>query len=176
MRKLSRRGLTAVSSLAIALLIALAPATAGAASTRAEYIAQVDPICQSFQAPLTGAFNAYHRAFKAMNKNAKSGSFKAFVRSIKRTARTLNSVAQLHAGLIGQIGAVPPPTADAAIVAAWLDALRREQSYEVAARSALLQFRFGPFFKRLNQADGAVNDASTAIAGYGFAVCGVTVS
>src|SRR6266545_7852256 len=147
MRKLSRRGLTAVSSLAIA--------TAGAASTRAEYIAQVDPICQSFQAPLTGAFNSYHRAFKAMNKNAKSGSGKAFLKSIKRTARTLNAVAGLHLSMTAQITAVPPLAADTAIVNTWLTALGQEQANEVAAATALRQFRFGVFFKRLDQADAA---------------------
>jgi hypothetical protein len=176
MRKLSPRGLTAVSSLAIALAVILAPATAAADSTRPEYIAQVDPICQSYQPQLIGAFKAYHRAFKVMNRRARSGTLKAFVKSVRRTAATLSTVAQLHANLIGQIAAVPPPMADAAIIATWLDAFRREQSYEVAATTALRQFKIGPFFQRLNQADGAVNDATTAISGYGFTVCGVTVT
>jgi hypothetical protein len=90
MKKLSIRGLTVISMLAIALVFS-APSTAGAASTRAEYIAQVDPICQSFVAPLTGAFSSYHKAFKSLNKHAKSGSLKSFIRSIKRTARTLEA-------------------------------------------------------------------------------------
>ena len=51
MTKLSIRGLTTVSCVAIALVAAALPETAGAASSRAEYIAQVDPICQSFAAP-----------------------------------------------------------------------------------------------------------------------------
>jgi hypothetical protein len=175
MRKLSTRGLTAVAAAAIALTIAL-PSTASAASTRAEYIAQVDPICQSFVAPLTGAFTAYHRAFKTLNKTAKSGTVKAFLRSIRRTARTLDAVAQLHLSMLQQIAAVPPPSSDLAQLNAWTTALGQEQANEVAAATALRHFKFGAFFKRLDQADAAVNAATNAITGYGFAVCGVAVS
>jgi hypothetical protein len=155
---------------------ALAAAPASAASTRAEYIAQVDPICQSFVGPLTNAFGAYHKNFKRLNRAAKFGPVKAFVKSARRTARSLNAVAGLHASMIGQIAAVPPVPADAAIVNAWLSALRAEQSAEAAAVTALLHFRIGAFFNQLNAADGDVNAAQQAVQGFGFAVCEVTVS
>jgi hypothetical protein len=176
MRKLWIRGLALTSTLAIALALAAGPSSAGAASTRAEYIAQVDPICQSFVAPITGAFSSYHKAFKALNKHAKSGSIKSFIRSIKRTARTLDAVAQLHLSLTAQVSAVPPPAADVATINAWTTALGQEQANEVAAANALRRLKFGAFFKRLDQADSAVNAATNAIAGYGFTVCGVAVS
>ena len=153
MRKLSIRGLTVTSTLAIALAFTAAPSTAGAASTRAEYIAQVDPICQSFVAPLTGAFSSYHKAFKSLNKHAKSGSLKSFIRSIKKTARTLDAVAQLHLSMTAQISAVPPPAADSATINAWTTALGQEQANEVGAATALRKFKFGAFFKRLDQAN-----------------------
>jgi hypothetical protein len=175
MRKLSTRGLTAVAAAAIALTILL-PSTAGAASTRAEYIAQVDPICTSYAGPLGNAFKAYHRNFKSMNRHAKSGTAKAFLKSLRRTAASLNVVAQLHATMIEQIAAVPPAAADVPIIDNWLNALRLEQSNELGASSALLHFKIGAFFKRLNQADGAVNAAGDAIRGFGFAACGVTVT
>src|SRR4051794_28282582 len=175
MKKLSIRGLTIISTLAIALVFS-APSTAGAASTRAEYIAQVDPICQSFVAPLSGAFNSYHKAFKSLNKHAKSGSLKSFIRSIKGTARKLDAIAALHLSMTAQISAVPPPAADEPTVRTWLTALGQEQANEVAAATALRHFKFGAFFKRLDQADAAVNAATNAITGFGFAVCGVAVS
>jgi hypothetical protein len=176
MNKVSTKRMTAVASVAIALAIAAAPSSAGAASTRAEYIAQVDPICQTFVAPVTNAFKAYHRAFKAMNKRAKSGTAKAFLRSIRRTANTLSTVAQVHLSMIQQIVGVAPPTADGATINAWTTALGQEQANEVGAATALRQLKFGTFFKRLNQADAAVNAADAAIAGYGFTVCAVAVS
>src|SRR3954447_10826435 len=153
MKKMSIRGLSVVSTLALALALTVAPSTAGAASTRAEYIAQVDPICQSFVAPIDGAFRSYHRAFKAMNKRAKSGTVKAFIRSIKRTARTIDAIGNLHLAMISQISAVPPPSADEPTIRAWLTALGQEHASEVSAATALRHFKFAAFFKRLGQAD-----------------------
>jgi hypothetical protein len=176
MRNSSTKGMLLVAFAASALAIAGAPSTAGAASTRAEYIAQVDPICQTYVAPVTNAFKAYHRAFKTMNRRAKSGPVKAFLKSIRRTASTLTNVAQVHLSMLQQIAAVAPPSADSATINAWSTALGQEQANEVAAVTALRQFRFGVFFKRLNQADAAVNAAGTAISGFGFTVCGVAVS
>jgi hypothetical protein len=176
MKKVSTKGMAALTSAAIVLAIAMAPSTAGAASTRAEYIAQVDPICQTFVAPVTNGFKAYHRAFKAMNKRAKSGSFKAFLASIRRTANTLNTIAQVHLSMLQQIAGVAPPPADLATVNAWTTALGQEQANEVGATNALRQLRFGTFFKRLHQADAAVSAAGAAISGFGFTVCGVAVS
>jgi hypothetical protein len=175
MPKLSRRGLPAVAGAAIAFAILL-PSTASAASTRAEYIAQVDPICTSYAAPLGNAFKAYHKNFKALNHNAKSGTFKAFLRSLRRTASSLVTIGGLHANMINQIAAVPPAPGDEGTITSWLNALRLEQSSEVGAASALRRGKFGQFFNKLDQADGAVNAADNAIRGFGFTACGVTVT
>ena len=51
-------------------LIAIWAAPADAASTRAEYIAQVDPICQSFVGPLGDSWAGYHKNYKAMTRAA----------------------------------------------------------------------------------------------------------
>jgi hypothetical protein len=176
MENLPTRRLTIVSSLAIAFAIAWAPSLAQADTSRAQYIAQVDPICQSFVAPVTNAFGAYHRAFKTMNRKAKTGPLKAFLKSIRRTARTLDVVAQTHLSMLQQIATVAPPAADLGQVSAWTGALGQEQANEVSATTALRQLKFGAFFKRLNQADAAVNAADQAIAGFGFTVCSVAVS
>jgi hypothetical protein len=171
-------GRRAAGLCAVALIVVgLASATsASAASTRAEYIAQVDPICQSYAAPLLSAFGAYHRNFKRLNKEAKSGTVGSFVRAARRTARSLNAIAGLHANEINQIAAVPPVPADAPTVNAWLTAMRQEQSFETAAVTALLHFRIGPFFRNLNNADGAADTARSSVQGFGFQVCEVTVS
>jgi hypothetical protein len=175
MPKLSRRGLPAVVGAALAIAILL-PSSASAASTRAEYISQVDPICTSYAAPLGNAFKAYHKNFKALNKNAKSGTFKAFLRSLRATAASLTTIAGLHANMINQIAAVPPVPADQGTITAWLNALRLEQSSEVGAAGSLRHGKFKAFFNKLDQADGAVNAAGNAIQGFGFTVCGVTVT
>ena len=64
-------------------LIAVWAAPADAASTRAEYIAQVDPICQSFVGPESSALSAFITNSKRLGRVAKSslrsGKFKPFL-------------------------------------------------------------------------------------------------
>lgn len=45
-------------------LIAVWAAPANAASTRAEYVAQVDPICQSFVGPQAKTIKTYNKNYK----------------------------------------------------------------------------------------------------------------
>ena len=170
--------------LAVAVCAGLLAATASpaAAATRVEYIAQVDPICQTFVTPVNDAFVNFTRKFKKMDKLARAVSrgagrkkAKAFLKSIKKTGGALTSIAQLHEAMIAQIAAVPPPS-DATVTPIWLDYLRKEQAAEVAASTALLTFKFRQAFAQLKAADDAVAGAQQTIAGFGFHVCGVSVT
>jgi hypothetical protein len=147
-------------------------AQASAASTRAEYIAQVDPICQAFVGPLGDAFSAYQKNFKAANRAAKSGTFKQFLRTTKKTAVSLNVIAGTRTSMIDQIAPVPPVAGDAATISAWLGFLRQESGFESSAASALLRLKTGKFFHNLGQADNAQESGTSAVAGFGFHVCG----
>jgi hypothetical protein len=156
-------------------LIAVWAAPADAASTRAEYIGQVDPICQSFVAPLEGAFGAVNRNFNRMVRAAKANKSKAFVRGIRRTSSALNGLAGVHANMIAQLAVVPPAPADSGTVGSWLGYLRQEEGFEQGAASSLAVFKIRPFFRQLRQADQALRSGQAAIAGFGFQVCGVAV-
>jgi hypothetical protein len=155
-----------------AVLIGLGAAPANGAATRAEYIAQVDPICQSFAGPLGDAWRAFHRNFKRTTRAARKGDLKALVRGTKREARSLNQLAATRTSMIDQIAVVPPPEADAGTIAIWLNHLRREVAFERSAASATLNLQFGKYFKKLRQADKAEKAGMQAIAGFGFQVCG----
>lgn len=160
-------------SLVLALGVSIGSTSASAASTRAEYVAQVDPICQTYVAPVQSAFVTYQRSMKRLNRTAKSGTFRAFARSTRRVASSLGAIAQLHQTMIDQIAAVPAPPDPA--IGTWLGYLRQEQGLEAAASTAVAGFRFVPFFRLLRQADRAMSAARTASAGLGFQVCGVAV-
>jgi hypothetical protein len=153
-------------------LIAGGAAQADAASTRAEYIAQVDPICQSFVGPMGDAFSAYQRSFKALNHAAKSGNTKRFLRGTKRTAASLNRIAQTRTSMLDQIAPVQPVTSDVATINTWVGFLRQEAGFENAAATAILGLKIGKFFSNLRQADSAQSNGKGAIAGFGFQVCG----
>jgi hypothetical protein len=149
------------------------PGAAAAAPTRAEYIAQVDPICQSFVAPLGAAWRSYNKAFKATNRAVNKGNTKGFLRGTKKLSQALNGISSNRNTMIGQIAAVPPPDLDAGTIATWLNALRQEVGFESSAARAILALKIGKFFKFGRQADDAETAGKQAIAGYGFAVCGV---
>lgn len=170
------RGAVAVVLLAIPV-VAVAPAQA--ASTRAEYVAQVDPICQSFVGPQSNALSSFINNTKRLGRVAKaavkSGKFKAFLRQIRRTAASLNGYAQIHTSMTDQIVAVPAPPSDAGTISTWLNARRQAEGLARSAASALSQFKFKVFLKRLDQFDAAESAGLNAISGIGFQVCGVSV-
>jgi hypothetical protein len=166
-----RRG-SAVLVLSL-VLCAVAATPAAAAPTRPEYIAQVDPICQSSAGPLGTAWGAYHRAYKRTTHAAKVGNFKAFLSGTKKESVTLNQLSRTRTGMLDQIAAVPPPDADAGTIGVWLTDLRNESAFEAAAASAALSLKINKFFKKLGQADKAWNAGKVAIAGFGFQACGV---
>ena len=76
--------------------------------------------------------------------------------------------------MLAQISAVPPPLEPA--VGTWISYIRQEHDFEAAAANALLQFKFKRFSALARQADGATAGAVQAISGFGFTVCGVTVT
>jgi hypothetical protein len=152
-------------------LIAVWAAPAGAASTRAEYIAQVDPICQSFEGPVDDGWAAYVRNFKRWVRAAKHGTPTAIVRGAKRTARSLAQWAQTLNRLFDQIAVVPPPAEDAVTVRAWINHRRQANAYNLATASALMRGK-GRKAVRLGSRAGTEAEASErAISGFGFQVC-----
>jgi hypothetical protein len=157
-------------------LIAIWAAPAEAASTRAEYVAQVDPICQSFLGPNDNAFHAWFKNEKLLGRVAKNGTLKQFGAQTKRVARSVKRLAQIQANLTDQIAAVPPPTEDFATVGTWLNHRRQEEAFLRSAASILVQYRpYKQYVRNLNMADAADQAATRTVSGLGFQVCEVIV-
>jgi hypothetical protein len=147
--------------------------TAAAAPTRTEYVAQVDPICQSAVGPLGTIWHGYNKTFKRVDHAVKVGNTKGFLTGTKRLSQLLNSLARTRTGMVDQIAAVPPPDADAGTIGTWLGDLRQEAGFEYSAANAVLKLQIGKFFQRLHRADAASTAGKGAIAAFGFHVCGV---
>ena len=162
----------ATTALAIALIAA---PTAHAASTRAEYIAQVDPICQSFGPSLHKAQKAYSKEYKEWERRLSKGTLKGWERQTHRTSQALRAFVQIDAGLTDQIAAVPPPAADAGTANAWLTGRNNGERWAFAAAKAFDRFKFNRFDKQLVRANKEYAAGLRAISGFGFQVCGVSV-
>jgi hypothetical protein len=153
-------------------LIAVWAAPAGAASTRAEYIAQVDPICESYKGPELNDAKAFHRNYKLWGRTATRGTLKAFARQTHRLAQSLLAWDRLHSSMTEQIAAIPAVPADAPVIDTWLSDRRQSDAAADAAASALNNFRIGSFFRLTRRADRLERAGIQAIADFGFQVCG----
>ena len=159
------------SALATSTLLIWAPA-ASAASTRAEYVAQVDPICQSYKGPEFNAAKAYQRNYRLWVRSATKGTAKAFVRQTHRLAQSLFAWDRLHSSMTAQIVAIAPVPADAAVIDTWLNDRRRSDAFADAAAFALNKFQIRRFFRLTGRADKVERAGIQSINGFGFQVCG----
>lgn len=154
-------------------LIGVGAASADAASTRAEYVAQGDAICRTFRGPASDADSAYIKNYKRWLRLARKGTERAFVRQNNRLARSLLRFTQIHMSVTEQIATVTPPAADAGTVSIWLNYRRQSDAYSAKAASALKKFAFKGFFKQSDHADAAEAAGRVTIAPFGFHVCAV---
>jgi hypothetical protein len=104
----------------LAMAITAAPATA--ASTRAEYVAQVDPICQAGQAQEFAAAQPLLRATKRAQKHHRLQSRKVQRVLDRQFARYFSQYAAIEHQVNGQIAAVPPAPDDVSLIQVWLRA------------------------------------------------------
>ena len=153
-------------------LIAVWAAPADAASTRAEYVAQVDPICQSYKGAELNDAKAFHRNYKLWVRTARNGTVKAFVRQNHRLAQSLFAWDRLHSSMTEQIAAIPAVPADATVIDTWLNDRRQSDAFADAAASALSKLRIRSFFRLTGRADKVEQAGIQAISGFGFQVCG----
>ena len=157
-------------------LIAVWAAPADAASTRAEYVGLVDPICQSSVGPNDAAFHAWIKNEKLLGHVAKNGTLKQFGAQTKRIAQSLKRIAGIQGNLTNQIATVPPPAEDFATVSTWLDYRRQEEALFRSAAAILVQFRpYKQYFHAIDMAAAADQAATKTVSGLGFQVCEVII-
>ncbi|HEX3294991.1 MAG TPA: hypothetical protein VHR38_14765 [Solirubrobacterales bacterium] len=158
------------SALATSTLLIGAPA-ASAASTRAEYIAQVDPICQANLVPVRSSGARFQSSRKKMNRLAIAGNGKAWLRQSKRTASALDRFAGAEQTMIEQIALVSPPPADSTAVGTWVNGVTQADAFRRAEAAALRQLKIAKANRLADQVAKAQAPAYAAIADFGFQVC-----
>jgi hypothetical protein len=152
-------------------LIAVWAAPANAASTRAEYIAQVDPICQANLIPVRSSGARFQSSRKKMNRLAIAGNAKAWLRQTKITASALNRFAGAEQTMIDQIALVSPPPPDSAAAGVWINGVTQADGYRRAEAGALRQLKIAKANGLARKVAKAQAPAYAAIADFGFQVC-----
>jgi hypothetical protein len=141
---------------AIALLAVTTP-SASAASTRAEYIAQADPLCAAW-------IQVSNKQLKGFPKDAEAEQWRRAVRRLQITLRAFNR-------LLASLSGLQPPAADAAQVNQWLAGLRAQTPLAKALIAATKQHSFGKVVKSSGRLAEASQDTQDLVAGFGFQSC-----
>jgi hypothetical protein len=169
-----------IAGLLAALVIAVPAQAQAQAQTRAEYVAQADPICQAAIKPgrkITRPVNRAGEALDAAQKKHKSkkvviGLAKHFFRVVGRAYSQLGTLSnKTNAG----VRAIPPPPEDAALIGQWLAVLDETTQDFFDASKAARHFDF----PSLDAADRALSEdfkaADRLVAGFGFKYCAAPV-
>jgi hypothetical protein len=160
---MTSRGRRVALAFGLALIAITAfAAPAGAASTRAEYVVQIEPICQSAKKP---AIKTFTQVIKFSDKLGIDDREDLEKKQIKRKVRALTSRlyldwAAIYGGVTERVAAVPPAPGDEGAIANWLDSRRTVTAdLETAARA----YKHGKekLVKRIGrQADRAIAQAN----------------
>jgi hypothetical protein len=146
-----------IAGFAVVLAIVFAPVgSASAAPTRAEYIAQADPICQ---ATMDAERRAIGSGFLAPLRHGR----------LKVAGRKLRREFAAFAPGVEQLAALEPPAADAQLIASWVQDLRAQVPLGNRVANTLIKGRFpAKLLARL----GKLNQTTQGlVAGFGFQSC-----
>ena len=170
--KSCRNARRSVWLVAVVLVAAAALPPGAAASTRAEYVAQADPICQTWEAPIVNAMKSWKRNVKHLQYLTRWGSYRAWVNQAKHTGRLMQRIGRDERFLYNQIASLEPPVNEADIVGPWISACLRHDSLWISAGTALKRLQIGRFNRRLGKALRAEKQAFALFPSeYGFQHC-----
>jgi hypothetical protein len=158
------------------IVLAITAASASAATTRAEYVAQVEPICQAGVAQEEAAARPLAKKLKQLQRSRRQAhSRKAIRRFAKRELRLLvrfyDLVARVEQEVTSQIAAVPPAIEDTSLIQVWLR-VRNEQA--VVTQRLIRAFAKGSFFAAFDlilEATAKSAEAADLVRDFGFQYC-----
>jgi hypothetical protein len=142
--------------LILASMLAL-PVLSHAAATRAEFVAQAEPICGLANDDIQGLNERFHRLHE-------KGRYGAAGRALKRTGTRLSSS-------IKQVRAITPPPGDEQTLASWLDLIQKVADNNLRLGRAEARRRFGQVVKIENRNEELQRRAHALVADWGFHAC-----
>jgi hypothetical protein len=139
------------------VLCLVAVAVAQADITRADYVAQVEPICKQNS-------DANARILKGARTRAKHGKTKAAARQFTQATAALAST-------VSQLRAVPQPPDDASVLASWLGYLDKETTYLGRIATDLRRDQLNRAQSDALQLKRNANIANDTVISFGFNYC-----
>lgn len=139
------------------LLLVPTASSASAATTRAEYIALVEPICKEADGDIS-------RALRGWVTNIKKGNLPKAGRKVGRANRIFERS-------IDSVERILPPAEDAAVIASWLALERRDVRLGNRISSALKSRNARRAVKFLDKSFKLEKTINAVIGDYGFKEC-----
>jgi hypothetical protein len=144
-------------AVAFAVFLLMAPLALGADLSRDEYVARVEPICKANT-------QANERILKGVRASVKSGAYDKAAAQFNRAAAALEKT-------LGQIEAVPQPSADEATLGKWLKYVGTEADLLRKAGSALKAHNKVQAQAQVVRLTHNANVANVLVAGFDFTNC-----
>jgi hypothetical protein len=161
-----------VVALAIALIaLALTTNTADAASTRAEYVAQADPICESVEKPVSKALGRYFKTLERKGLIEDSNSAETVRTAGGAVARVAHRWARIYGNVTTGLSTIAAPPGDEITISTWLQARGTvKELLDQGARASKRRkvHRVAVLSKRVG---AAVRTANDQVRDFGFLSC-----
>jgi hypothetical protein len=163
----------------LVLALALSAPAAQAAATRAEYVAQTEPLCKATSDSLAKPGKKFVRGLKKATPKHKpkrgSKAAKTYARRVFRVAGGFYLVfGRKVAGLQRQLVVIPPPAADAAVLNKWLGnmSLASDTMIDIATRlrSRSLKKALGAA-SEIGGIEKGLKATDSVVSGFGFQQC-----
>jgi hypothetical protein len=154
---------------AIALLaLGITDSSAHAASTRAEYVAQVDPICQSAQAQEAAASQPLLRAIRRARHHKPN---RRLTRRLRRlSAGVASQKAAIEHAANNQIATIPPAPDDVSLIQVWLRARNELIDLETGLEGGF-RGKPGRVVANVFRVIGLEQETSDLVSDFGFRYC-----
>jgi hypothetical protein len=167
-----RRWLISLATAAVALSIAAT--SAGAASTRAEYVGQVDQVCRD-TAP---QFQAAYRHFKkvthgldVVRTETDAQEKRRFNRLLRGLGRYVARTARVFAGMTERMALVTPAPGDEVAVSQWIEGLRQFTTLQAQSAPAWKRHKLGRAAALSEESVEALNNGGGAVKDFGIVAC-----
>jgi hypothetical protein len=149
---------TLIASAITLIALAIPPSPSQAATTRAEYIAQVDPICAA-------TLTREKQTLGGVGGDLRHGRTKQAARKFARTNKVFGNA-------VDQVATVSPPPADAALIGQWIAMLRAQLPRAQHVVKVLRQDApSGVINRALKRLYGLSGRTQALVRDYGFTSC-----
>jgi hypothetical protein len=157
----------------VTIVAAIAAAPASAATTRAEWVAQVEPICQAAQKPTSKAYSSF---FKGLDKLGLVGDDpEVSKRDARISDRLLGTfyvrASDIYSRTTAQLTAVAPGPGDESAVAEWIAGRNQTSLLGAQAGRAAKHRKLKRAFHLADRAVTAGERAPGPVAGFGLHFC-----